>query len=346
MGPNGSLYESGLLHHSTVKPMSPSHQSNTRVGISAARHLVELSSGSTCCSSSSSSSPHTLMQSAPPVPSLPQSLAQGVMLFTPAELTTAGDSLPSGSPSHYAGHQYSSHPYHPYLNSHNSSTLPRHYDANAMSLSTASPLKLFAQDQIVVCHFNWRVKEPDYYLIDCLHAQHTSAIYEDQYTPVIVNSLDASYQHHLSSVHQQSPPILYYNSASPMPPMLDGGVDSKVHYHQPHLKSSGTGNSSQTLPRRCSVGPLEGPQANLDGGLYVSFTKAPKSGLLAQTKNYTGSGLQLKSAAQPQHVDCVEGVENLPLLSGVIESTNSASGDQANLTSSLRPHEICLVSVC
>ena len=79
--------------------------------------------------------------------------------------------------------------------------------------------------------------------------------------------------------------------------------------------------------------------------MYVSFTKAPKSGLLAQTKTYSGSGL-LKASPQPQHVDCVEGVENLPLLGGGgNESGSSASGEQSSLTSSLRPHEICLVSV-
>jgi len=152
MGPNGSMYaaESALMQHSiaAAKALSPSHQAAARPS-HVNRHLVDLSSGSTCCSSSTSSSPHTLMQGPPPVPSLPQSMAQGVMLFTSSDLTSGGPDATGSSPSHYAA-QYPTHSFHPYLNSH-ASTLPRHYDAN-MSLTGASPLKLYSQEQIMVWH--------------------------------------------------------------------------------------------------------------------------------------------------------------------------------------------------
>lgn len=133
--------DSGLVHHSTtLKSMSPSHP--TGVGRpNGARHLVDLSSGSTCCSSSTSSSPHTLLQGPPPVPNLPTSLTQGVMLFAPGELSgaTAGDS--SSSPSAHYGQQaqYGTHQFHPYLNSNHSATLPRHYDPT-----------LYSDDQLMV----------------------------------------------------------------------------------------------------------------------------------------------------------------------------------------------------
>ena len=134
-----------VLHSGTIKQaMSPSHPTN---GVRpSARHLVDLSSGSTCCSSSTSSSPHTLMQGPPPVPTLPASITQGVMLFAPGELSAADH--PTTSPSHYAT-QYATHQFHPYLNSSHSATLPRHYDANT-SLAGASPLKLYSEDQLVV----------------------------------------------------------------------------------------------------------------------------------------------------------------------------------------------------
>ena len=133
MGPSGLLH--GQIGNNT-------HRSNMN------RHMVDLSSGSTCCSSSTSSSPHTLMQ-VPPVPSLPQSITQGVMLF--ADLTTVDNVSSAHSPSHFGSHhtQYA-HPYHPYLNSHTASTIPRHYDA--MSTST-SPLKLYNQDPLMVLCF-------------------------------------------------------------------------------------------------------------------------------------------------------------------------------------------------
>lgn len=157
MGGNGqAMYggsdSSSVMQHcsgsSSSKALSPSQQSsNCRANV---RHLVDLSSGSTCCSSSTSSSPHTLMQGpAPPVPSLPTSMNQGVMLFAASQLR-AGDQVSGNSPSHYGSQQpqYSTQQYHPYLlSSAHSSTLPRgHYEASNMST------QLYTDDQLVVRH--------------------------------------------------------------------------------------------------------------------------------------------------------------------------------------------------
>lgn len=143
---------SSVMQHcsgsSSCKPLSPSQpSSNCRANV---RHLVDLSSGSTCCSSSTSSSPHTLMQGpAPPVPSLPASMTQGVMLFTASELR-AGDPVAGSSPSHYGSQeqQYATQQYHPYLmSSAHSTTLPRgHYEASNMGT------QLYTDDQLVVSY--------------------------------------------------------------------------------------------------------------------------------------------------------------------------------------------------
>ena len=168
MGPNGqTLYgvagdSCSVMHQqqhcNSGKLQSPSHQSSgCRVMPTNVRHLVDLSSGSTCCSSSTSSSPHTLMQGPPPpVPSLPASLAQGV-LFAPGELTESVGG--GGSPGHYGSQhsnqqhqQYATQQYHPYLMSTSTAqhlaTLPRHYEASMATLT--SPMKLYSEDQLVV----------------------------------------------------------------------------------------------------------------------------------------------------------------------------------------------------
>lgn len=157
MGGNGQpLYagsdSSSVMQHcsgsSSCKALSPSQQGSTcRANV---RHLVDLSSGSTCCSSSASSSPHTLMQgpSGPPVPSLPASMTQGVMLFAASELRGGGEQVAGSSPTHYASQQqYSTQQYHPYLvSSGQSATLGRgHYEANM-------PTQLYTDEQLVVSY--------------------------------------------------------------------------------------------------------------------------------------------------------------------------------------------------
>lgn len=182
-------------------------------------------------------------------------------------------------------------------------------------------------------------------------------MYESQYTPVIVNSIDGTYQSHFSSVNQQGQPLqLYYNagngssSSTSMEPSLV--EPNKVlpphlfHHHSHHLKASSSG-ASQTLPRRCSVGPLESTNTQVPDGLYISFSKAPVSkgvSSLQSAKNYSSP---MSSNAKGAHVDCLQTatlpVESVPLL-GPSEVSN-ASLEQGTLPSP-KPHEICLVSHC
>ena len=146
---------------------------------------------------------------------------------------------------------------------------------------------------------------------------------------MIVNSLDGTFQ--------QTSPLLYYNPSTPMTSIVDPSLDpSKGHYHS-HMKSPA--NSSQTLPRRCSVGPMEPTGSQANDGMYVSFSKAPKSSGPQANKVYTSP-----LAKATGHVDCVQGghggVESVPLLVG--NEAMAGGPDQANLP--LKPHEICLVS--
>lgn len=208
-------------------------------------------------------------------------------------------------------------------------------------------------------------------------------MYESQYTPVIVNSIDPSYhQSHLGAVqNQHGQPLLYYNAggssssstaatgnSSPMgASLLEHGaafVDANktqtqghpsVFHHSHHMKTSAQGAAaSQTLPRRCSVGPLEstGNSTAVDG-LYISFSKAPVKGVNLQAKNYSSPMTATKGGSS--HVDCVQTsassvpLESVPLLGPSSEQqANNGSLDQQQQQGNLpspRPHQICLVSV-
>ena len=192
--------------------------------------------------------------------------------------------------------------------------------------------------------------------------QHASSLYEDQYTPIIVNSLDTTtYPHQLNAFQSQHPqqtttPVLYYNSTGPIPSMVDANIDAKIHCLHQHLKSSL--NTSQTLPRRCSVGPIEGPaQTMINDGLGLPFTKAPKS--VAQSKsNCSGSTVRKSQQGQQQSInlafelsDNCGPLDSLPLLGssecgGSNSTINTTTNiDQVNSGSNLKPHEICLVSI-
>lgn len=171
-------------------------------------------------------------------------------------------------------------------------------------------------------------------------------MYESEYTPVIVNSIDGTYQPHFSSVNEQGQPLLYYNTGSTsMEPSLvePNKMLTSHHFHQPHhLKSSSSPSASQTLPRRCSVGPLE-TNTQVPDGLYISFSKAPlNKAVNMQPKNYSSPMSTTKSA----HLDCLQTsnlpVESVPLLGS--NEMNNASLEQGS-HSSPKPHEICLVSL-
>lgn len=169
-------------------------------------------------------------------------------------------------------------------------------------------------------------------------------MYESQYTPVIVNSIDGTYQSHFSSVNQQGQPLLYYNpgSSSQMESsLMDPNKVPQHFHHSHHLKSSPS--ASQTLPRRCSVGPLES-NSQVPDGLYISFSKAPvnKGTVSLQAKNYSSPMSNAKGA----HVDCLQTsslpLESVPLLGPSSEGNNGPL--EQGTHSSPKPHEICLVS--
>lgn len=172
-------------------------------------------------------------------------------------------------------------------------------------------------------------------------------MYESEYTPVIVNSIDGTYQPHFSSVNEQGQPLLYYNpgSTSIEPSLVEPNkMLASHHFHQPHhLKSSSSPSASQTLPRRCSVGPLETNTSQVPDGLYISFSKAPlNKAVNMQPKSYSSPMSTTKGA----HVDCLQTsnlpVESVPLLGP--NEMNNASLEQGS-HSSPKPHEICLVSL-